>query len=262
MRLRESIAIVVSLLLTLVAAIASAQTNTPHEAKPASRNQTNPAITAVTLDPFPGGVGSYWIYEGVVRQGSDEKPEEKKVRWRMSLERVIRRPGATAVIVKGFPGDPDWFGVDWSSTPPAKESMFVTTDDGGIYQIYSEKGIPDAKFTDPCITTQEFLRDEELLFQWPPTVGAQPGGGNCPERSDEMYCWVLFEAPGKGVLRGVKGIKPGSYTGYSLVYRTNPDDTEIGITSGVGVTAYEYHHHGTVADIELHLVGVHLAGKK
>lgn len=210
------------------------------------------------MDPFPGGVGSYWIYEGVVRQGSDEKPEEKKVRWRMSIERILHREGAKAVVVKGFPADLDWSAGDAA----VKESMFVVTDNGGIYRIYSEKGIPDAKFADTHITIQEFLKDEELLFQWPPTVGAQPSGGNCPERGDEMYCWVLFEAPGKGPLRGVKGIKPGSYSVYFLAYRTNPDDTEVGITSGVGVTEYEYHHHGTTSDVEVHLVEVHLTEEK
>lgn len=208
------------------------------------------------LNPFPGGVGSYWIYKGLVRQ-QGFKIEEEKIRWRMTIERVLHRDGATAVVVKRFPDD-----ADWSSNPPAKESMFVLTDDGGLYRIYSEQGTPDQKFTDTRIATQEFLKDADLLFQWPPTVGAQPGGGTCPDRTDDMYCWVLEEPVQKVSVRGIKGVPSGSRTSYSLMYRTLPDHTEIDFISGIGVTGYEYHHHGTVADVELRLVEVHLTEQK
>jgi hypothetical protein len=225
------------------------------QSKSALQQEKAGATTGV-LNPFPGGVGSYWIYKGVVRQ-QGYKIEEQKVRWRMSVERILRREGATAVVVKGFPDD-----VDWSSSPPAKESMFVLTDDGGLYRIYSEQGTPDLKFADTRISTADFLKDEDLWFQWPPKVGAQPGGGNCPDRADDMYCWILFEPPEKASLRGIKGAPSGSRTGYTLANRTNPDDTEVDIVSGVGVTGYGYHHHGTVADIDLHLVEVHLTEQK
>ena len=239
------------ILVAFTSAVAVAQDKAP--------TGQNHATTAI-LNPFPGGVGSYWIYKGVVRQapGVDAaNAEEKKVRWRMSVERVLRRDGATAVVVKGFPDD-----VDWSDNPPAKESMFVLTDDGGIYRIYSKEGPPDGKFTDPRITIQDFLKDEDLWFQWPPTVGAQPGGGNCPDRSDELYCWALDEPPQKISLRGVKGVPSGLRTGYTILYRTLPDHTQVDIVTGVGVTNYEYHHHGTIADVELHLVEAHLTAEK
>ena len=108
---------------------------------------------------------------------------------------------------------------------------------------------------------RDLLDQAELLFQWPPIGGAQPGGGTCPERSDQMYCWVL-DSFSKRSLRRIEGLKPGSYTVYSVIYRTNPDHTIIDLVPGVGVTGYEYSHHGTVDDIDLSLVEVHLTEEK
>ena len=179
----------------------------------------------------------------------------------MSLARTLRREGATAVILTGFPGDVDWFHADWSSNPPAKESMFVRTDDGGIYLLEWETGNPEQEFADSHIPLPQLLDRADLLLQWPPIVGAQPGGGNCPDRSDDMYCWVLHPTS-RVSLREIKGVKPGSYVAYSLAYITNPDSQSIDIVPGVGVTAYDYSHHGTVGDVELHLVEAHLVEAK
>ena len=246
---------ITALVMLLASAIVAAQSR-PAPAQGQGDSGKKLAVATRVLNPFPGGVGSYWIYKGIAREGSgvDAKDaDERKIRWRMTVERVLHREGATAVVVKGFPDD-----VDWSDNPPAKESMFVLTDDGGFYRISSEDGTLERKFTDPSVTIQGFLKDEDLWFQWPPARGAQPGGGNCPDRSDDMYCWILFDVPRKISLHGVKGAPSGWETGYTLMYRTNPDHTEVDIVSGVGVTGFEYHHHGTVADIELGLVEVHL----
>jgi hypothetical protein len=42
-----------------------------------------------------------------------------------------------------------------------------------------------------------------------------------------------------------------------LRYATNPDDTEMEVSPGIGVLSYEYHHHGTVANASLTLVEFH-----
>lgn len=211
------------------------------------------------LNPFPGGVGSYWIYKGETTQapGVDyAKAQEKKVRWRMSLERILHRDGATAFIVNGFPDD-----LDWSDDPKPKLSMFVLTDDGGLYRFNGEEETSEQKFNDPQVTLKQLLEDAEPWFQWPPVVGAQPGGGTCPDRTDQMYCWTL-DPPEKLSLRKVKGAPSGQHTGYSLAYRTNPDDAEVEIVSGVGVTGYWYHHHGTISEVDLYLLEVHLTEQK
>jgi hypothetical protein len=44
---------------------------------------------------------------------------------------------------------------------------------------------------------------------------------------------------------------------YTLVYRTNPDHTMLGLVPGLGVVHYAYKHHGTTAEADAWLVGYH-----
>jgi len=74
-----------------------------------------------------------------------------------------------------------------------------------------------------------------------------------------MYCWVAGP-PHAANLDGVKGLTAGNRTAYEIEYRTNPDDTEFEFVPGVGITSYEYHHHGSIAETELHLVEFRGAG--
>jgi hypothetical protein len=55
-------------------------------------------------------------------------------------------------------------------------------------------------------------------------------------------------------LSHVKGLTPGPRAAYEVEYDTNPDDEEFEFVDGVGITKYGYHHHGTTADTELHLI--------
>jgi hypothetical protein len=75
-------------------------------------------------------------------------------------------------------------------------------------------------------------------------------------RDDGEYCWVTGPARAAS-LTGVKGIQPEKRVAYRLEYRTNPDDMEFDFVPGIGMVTYEYHHHGTTADTELHLIEFH-----
>jgi hypothetical protein len=77
-------------------------------------------------------------------------------------------------------------------------------------------------------------------------------------RSDNRYCWLVASAK-KEALAGVRGLDQGTRDQYVLEYRTNPDDSSFTFVPGIGITAYDYHHHGTVADTELKLVEFHPA---
>ncbi len=247
-----------ALLIFFACSVATAQSANPPGQKQGSSDRTH-GLATNPLNPFPGAAGSYWVYEGLVlyQPPNNAPPRREKVRWRMSIARVLHRDGATALILRGFPGDLNW--SDGNVLP--SESMFVQTDDGDYYQIESESKSLVQEFTDTRVDVEPLLDKGELWFRWPITEGAQPGGGNCPERGDQMYCWVLRKARGVS-LGDVKGASTSAGTVYSLDYRTMPDNIHIELASGVGIVEYEYHHHGTVADTVLHLVEVHLAEGK
>ena len=44
---------------------------------------------------------------------------------------------------------------------------------------------------------------------------------------------------------------------FTIVFRTTPDYTGLGFTPGIGITRYEYVHHGTVANCHARLIRFH-----
>jgi len=75
-------------------------------------------------------------------------------------------------------------------------------------------------------------------------------------RDDAHYCWVVATQETKE-LAEIKGFPGRSAEVSVLRYITNPDDTKIEISPGIGILAYQYHHHGTVAETSLSLVEFH-----
>ena len=73
-----------------------------------------------------------------------------------------------------------------------------------------------------------------------------------------MYCWIV-ESEGKKNLEGISGEKSRSAPVFTISYRTNPDDTQIELSPGIGIIAYRYHHHGTTATTDVRLADSVLA---
>jgi hypothetical protein len=72
-----------------------------------------------------------------------------------------------------------------------------------------------------------------------------------------MYAWFV-ESIKPVRLQNVLGIPSGGpRMGYVLTYRTLPDHQIATYVSGIGLTAFEYHHHGTVSDVDVRLVEFH-----
>jgi len=78
-------------------------------------------------------------------------------------------------------------------------------------------------------------------------------------RPDGRYCWVVASSR-KASLSGLAGVESGNRDEFVLEYWTNPDNIRFTFVPEVGITKYEYHHHGTVADTELQLVGISSIG--
>ena len=65
---------------------------------------------------------------------------------------------------------------------------------------------------------------------------------------------MLDASPGK-LEPPVKGVPAAKeYQTFTLTYRTTPDHTNLRFAAGVGITYYEYVHHGTKGDCEVTLV--------
>jgi hypothetical protein len=205
---------------------------------------------------FPLSPGTFWIYHGLVRSWLEGSSVGKvtDVTWKMSVVRAVKRDGITAAIVSGFPGDLDW--SEGHAEP--QTSILVVTQDAKFYLksgFDSQSLLP--QIDSPKYPLQELIDADDWILQLPLAAGMRFGcDEGAAQREDGLYCWVVGP-PHPVALGGVKGVASGTHIAFEVRYSTNPDDTEIEFAPGIGITSYQYHHHGTTAETELHLVEFH-----
>ena len=175
------------------------------------------------------------------------------VTWKMSVVRVVERDGISAVVVKGFPSDLDW--SEGHAEPQI--SILLATQDAKFYLKgeFDTRSVLD-QIDNPKYPLKELVDADDWFLQLPLAAGKKFCDDQAMQRADGQYCWVT-QPPHPAALGGVKGVTSAQRPAYEIDYATLPDDTEIEFVPGVGITSYQYHHHGTTADTELHLVEFH-----
>ena len=206
---------------------------------------------------FPLLPGTEWIYRGFVRSADENSTVGKVtgVTWKMSVAHTVQRDGIFAAVVSGFPGDLNWSAGD----AQPQLSMLIETEDSKFYlnSEWNTQAVKD-QLDNPNYPLRELVDADDWFLQLPLAEGKKFCDQEAMAREDGEYCWVAGP-PHPADLHGVKGVAPGARTAYELRYATNPDDTEMEFVEGIGITAYEYHHHGTVAETDVHLVEFHPA---
>jgi hypothetical protein len=225
-----------SVLLLPLALVSAGQTKTPE-----------------ATEPFPMSVGTSWTYHGIVRWTHDtNKVSEAKVVWKMEIQRLIRRGAYTAAVIRGFPADLD--GSDGTANPT--DSLFVRFGQDKFYLMSDERFDSSIQMLEnPDESPQGLLNEGDIFLQLPLAQGKKFCGPENMARSDGHYCWIVESSESISLDELTGGVVRGPGTSYRLRYVTNPDDIAFDFVPGVGLTRYEYHHHGTVADTELRLSG-------
>lgn len=201
---------------------------------------------------------TYWVYRGTVAwfDQQTEKEVQANVTLKMTIQKVIQRPEFTIAILSGFPGDANW-------TTGEVEAMPWLLIETKRHEVFLDSMPPDfdyPKLEKEGTSFEKLLSEDNLLFRWPLKKGMKFGDAESLQREDDEYCWVVIEELKKNLGDG-KGLESRPAQTYVLRYATNPDDTEIELSPGIGILSYEYHHHGTVADTSLSLVEFHPGGK-
>ena len=205
---------------------------------------------------FPLEEGTYWVYQGFVRWWSFEVNQMSKtpVTWRMEVRKVIRRDHLLIAVVNGFPGDLDWS----DGHPKPSHTLIIQSEADKYYLIGSDEDVAAAleRVQDPNDLLEGLLQIDDLFLELPLVQGKKFCDPEQMVRPDNHYCWVVDSAA-HAASSAIKGVPPGQRIAYRVRFVTNPDDTAFSFVTGVGLTAYEYHHHGSVADTELKLVEFH-----
>jgi hypothetical protein len=198
--------------------------------------------------------GTYWVYRGTVEwsDSDSEKPATANVSLTTKVEKVFQKPEFTLAVISGFPSDLDWA----TGQVDPKPSLLIETKK---HEVFVDPLPPDfdyAKLEKDASALDKLLSEDNLLFRWPLKKGMKFGDAESVKRDDDEYCWLVAEERRKN-LSDIKGLVAQQAEIFLLRYATNPDDTEMELSPGIGVISYEYHHHGTVADTSLSLVEFH-----
>jgi|SRR5579859_639905 len=211
-----------------------------------------PASTEQFLPLTPG---TWWLYRGTVTWADAQTAKEAQadVTLKMTVERVIHKSEFTIAVLSGFPRDLDWATGEVGAMP----WLLIETKS---HEVFFNSLPPDFDYAklEKDSALDNFLSDDNLLFRWPLKQGMKFGDAESLRRDDGLYCWVVAERQAKKV-DGIKGLSPRATEVFLLRYITNPDDTEMEISPGIGILSYHYHHHGTVAETSLALVEFHPA---
>ena len=192
------------------------------------------------LPDFPFAKGNQWTYAATIQYHDDNLDTmiTKQTNWLMEVVNVIPHGKANAVILKGFPTDLVWY------EGTAERGNYLLLVDSN--QIYLSNLPPDDSLNNRVKDVKDDLKDIKtvynLLFDLPlvkgKTWGADP---EMPKRQDSMYAWVVQNSASKEQAGAIQ-------------YMTNPDHSIFHFQPGIGITGYQFEHHGTVMKLDMKLI--------
>ncbi len=227
----------------------------------ARRTSTSKVSTNVDGAPqpdlfFPLTPGTWWLYRGTVTwtDQQTEKGAQADVTLKMTVEKVIQKPEFLIAVLSGFPRDLDWATGEVAAMP----WLLIETSRREVFLNPLPPDFDYAKLDKDAASLDKLLAEDNLLFRWPLKQGMKFGDAESVRRDDGHYCWVVATQETKK-LGDIQGLAAKSAEVFQLQYVTNPDDTEMEISPGIGILNYQYHHHGTLAETDLTLVEFHPA---
>ena len=168
------------------------------------------------------------------------------------VEKVIQKPGLTMAIVSGFPAD-----LDWSTGEVEPKPMLLVETER--HEVFLDPVPPDfdyGKLEKGSTRLEPFLSEDNMFFRWPLKKGMKFGDPEQFKREDNEYCWFVDQQSTKQLWE-IQGVPAKRAEISVLRFVTNPDDTTVEVSPGIGVLSYEYHHHGSTADTNVRLVEFH-----
>jgi alpha-tubulin suppressor-like RCC1 family protein len=186
-------------------------------------------LTPVTpLVPCPAGRALTWQAHVEWLDPATGKLRARDLKWTGRFLQCTAGPDGTTALVEGLPLDLAWY------RPGKKPGLYAVHEDArGLFirQIVTKAlhGGPPYDFREP--------EPGDQLARFPLAEGDCVGGE--PGRTDGMYCWKAAKLEGDG---------------WQFSQDTLPDRSVLRFVPGVGLTDFEYAHHGTAASVKARLV--------
>jgi len=217
----------------------------------AQSSKEKPVLPSQIRSPFPMEKGTVLSYAGTIRwTDSSNCVREKQIEWSMRVVARFLKPNMEIAYIAGHPLDLCWY--EEGKAPGNyliaryRRSYYLVSLKSDQWREVAEKiRVKDNGLVCPGERIELFL-DLPLLL-------GMKFGGDDPARSD--YCWQVEKVtPANWNELPVRSEMPNAV--FHLCYETNPDTTTFDFLPGIGITAFTYRHHGTVGEVNLHLINV------
>ena len=209
-------------------------------------------------DYFPLKKGNSWTYSALVDwtvPDSAGEVQHDEITWDCEVVDIFCKGNILAARLRGFLYD-----LTWYEKGKAAGDYIVIRVGASHYHLISDK-VED--FWRKVTATEGYssideLGADNLLLEVPLIVGETYGEfADTPRGS---YCWNVTKESSLDV-SSIAGVGQNQlWKEFSVRFQTGPDHTVIGFTPGLGITHFEYGHHGTVANCRARLVQFHTGG--
>jgi len=214
-----------------------------------------PAPTSQPQDILRLKPGNYWVYQGEAEWADASAANgiaKSHIRWKTEVLEEVDHGETKAYLVKGSVLDLPWY------QPGQEPALSVWL----FYQgrLFTTDQFDVARFRNPEDSLTDVLnaqKQEDPILDFPlQTKHCARALYAQQVRADHMYCWYAEMSREKAVKVGDNSFS--NVDVWTAAFRTNPDHQILTFADGIGITGYDYSHHGTTSEVHLKLAEVKL----
>ena len=171
------------------------------------------------------------------------------VSWRMGILQVHASSDTRAAVVRGWVQELAWY------TPGQRPAFSILIEHRGrLYHLDASDSAAavdslSAVMRDPSSAAKRARLIVDSTLSVGRTFGGDPDRG---QRNDGWYAWQV-DSKAKFSRREQWSKMVTEPIRWRIGYRTLPDEQTIEFIAGVGISRFEYVHHGTTATVDVHL---------
>ncbi len=175
---------------------------------------------------------------------------EKQMQWKMEVVDVVHRNGVTGYKMRGAPWDLEFFEA---GRQPSDYSFIKV----GASRFYQATDKEFARMADQSDGLFKLVYEGGLFLDTPLVDGEKFCDSMQITRDDSMYCWLVRVDEG-AQLTGIRGVEAKApLLQFRISQLTNPDSSAFDFAPGVGITRFQYVHHGSPSEVDVRLVEFH-----
>ena len=199
-------------------------------------------------DVIPFVTGTVWTYQALLKWTDPPNTLRRSdVRWTSTVIDAFDHGGVAGALLQGGVWDLAWWSRD--ARPGSYEVLRVGT------RYYLLRDVSKTAFAAVKSAGRKALPadlDQHMWFDVPLTKDRVLRPPDMGPRDDTSYGWWIDSA--EPARLDVSGLRNRTRRTFRLAYVTLASEHYVTVVPGIGITAFTYVHHGTLAEAYAHLI--------